>query len=319
MPSGLVALLDDVSVIARAAAASLDDVSAAAGKAGAKAAGVVIDDAAVTPSYVTGFTPDRELPVIFRIARGSLRNKLLFLLPIALILSEFLPGAVVPLLMLGGLYLSFEGAEKVMEKLGGDKHGETIDGPVGDVAAFERQRVAGAVRTDFILSAEIMAIALAEVSGQGLIARAIILAIVGILITIAVYGAVGVIVKMDDIGLHLARRPGAGAMKRRFGRMLVAAMPRVMWLLATVGTAAMLWVGGGILLHGADELGFHHPVALAHGIQHAVQAGVGQGVPGGVAGWLAYAGVSAVVGLVVGTVLAMVVHLFGAMRRGAGD
>ena len=210
MPSGLVALLDDVSVIARAAAASLDDVSAAAGKAGAKAAGVVIDDAAVTPSYVTGFTPDRELPVIFRIARGSLRNKLLFLLPIALILSEFLPGAVVPLLMLGGLYLSFEGAEKVMEKLGGDKHGETLDGPVGDVAAFEHQRVAGAVRTDFILSAEIMAIALAEVSGQGLIARAIILAIVGILITIAVYGAVGVIVKMDDIGLHLARRPGAG-------------------------------------------------------------------------------------------------------------
>lgn len=319
MPSGLVALLDDVSVIARAAAASLDDVSAAAGKAGAKAAGVVIDDAAVTPSYVTGFTPDRELPVIFRIARGSLRNKLLFLLPIALILSEFLPGAVVPLLMLGGLYLSFEGAEKVMEKLGGDKHGETIDGPVGDVAAFERQRVAGAVRTDFILSAEIMAIALAEVSGQGLIARAIILAIVGILITIAVYGAVGVIVKMDDIGLHLARRPGAGAMTRRFGRMLVAAMPRVMWLLATVGTAAMLWVGGGILLHGADELGFHHPAALAHGIQHAVQAGVGQGVPGGVAGWLAYAGVSAVVGLVVGTVLAMVVHLFGALRRRAGD
>ncbi|RQW44252.1 DUF808 domain-containing protein [Novosphingobium sp. LASN5T] len=319
MPSGLVALLDDVSVIARAAAASLDDVSAAAGKAGAKAAGVVIDDAAVTPSYVTGFTPDRELPVIFRIARGSLRNKLLFLLPIALILSEFLPAAVVPLLMLGGLYLSFEGAEKVMEKLGGDKHGETLDGPVGDVAAFEHQRVAGAVRTDFILSAEIMAIALAEVSGQGLIARAIILAIVGILITIAVYGAVGVIVKMDDIGLHLARRPGAGAMTRRFGRMLVAAMPRVMWLLATVGTAAMLWVGGGILLHGADELGFHHPAALAHGIQHAVQAGVGQGVPGGVAGWLAYAGVSAVVGLVVGTVLAMVVHLFGAMRRGAGD
>lgn len=319
MPSGLVALLDDVSVIARAAAASLDDVSAAAGKAGAKAAGVVIDDAAVTPSYVTGFTPDRELPVIFRIARGSLRNKLLFLLPIALILSEFLPGAVVPLLMLGGLYLSFEGAEKVMEKLGGDKHGETLDGPVGDVAAFERQRVAGAVRTDFILSAEIMAIALAEVSGQGLIARAIILAIVGILITIAVYGAVGVIVKMDDVGLHLARRPGAGAMTRRFGRMLVAAMPRVMWLLATVGTAAMLWVGGGILLHGADELGFHHPAALAHGIQHAVQAGVGQGGPGGVAGWLAYAGVSAVVGLVAGTVLAMVVHLVGAMRRRVGD
>lgn len=319
MPSGLVALLDDVSVIARAAAASLDDVSAAAGKAGAKAAGVVIDDAAVTPSYVTGFTPDRELPVIFRIARGSLRNKLLFLLPIALILSEFLPGAVVPLLMLGGLYLSFEGAEKVMEKLGGDKHGETLDRPVGDVAAFERQRVAGAVRTDFILSAEIMAIALAEVSGQGLIARAVILAIVGILITIAVYGAVGVIVKMDDVGLHLAKRPGAGAMTRQFGRMLVAAMPRVMGLLATVGTAAMLWVGGGILLHGADELGFHHPATLAHGIQHAVQAGVGPGVWGGVAGWLTYAGVSAVVGLVAGTVLAMVVHLVGAMRRRAGD
>lgn len=321
--SGLLALLDDVAAIAKVAAASVDDVAAAAAKAGAKAAGVVIDDAAVTPSYVTGFTPDRELPVIVRIARGSLRNKLLFLLPIALVLSEFLPGAVVPLLMLGGLYLSFEGAEKVMEKLGGDKHGETLADPVGDVAAFEQQRVAGAVRTDFILSAEIMAIALAEVSGQGLVARAIILAVVGILITIAVYGAVGLIVKMDDIGLHLARRPGAGAMTRWTGRMLVAAMPRVMWLLATVGTAAMLWVGGGILLHGADELGFPHPAALAHGIQHAVQAGVGSGaepgVLGAVAGWLAYAGVSAAVGLVAGAVLAMVVHLFGALRRRVVD
>ena len=160
MPSGLVALLDDISVIAKLAASSLDDVGAGVAKAGSKAAGVVIDDAAVTPSYVTSFTPDRELPIIWKIARGSLRNKLLVLLPLALVLSEFLPLAIIPLLMLGGLYLSFEGAEKVLEKLGGEKHGETLEDPIEDIAEFERERVSGAIRTDFILSAEIMAIAL---------------------------------------------------------------------------------------------------------------------------------------------------------------
>jgi predicted DNA repair protein MutK len=305
MPSGLVALLDDVSVIAKLAAASLDDVGAAATKAGTKAAGVVIDDAAVTPSYVTEFTPDRELPIIVKIARGSLVNKLAILLPVALVLSQFLPFAVTPLLMLGGLYLSFEGAEKVLEKLSGDRHGETLEDPIEDMAEFERQRVTGAIRTDFILSAEIMAIALAQVTDSPLFQRAIILALVGIVITVAVYGAVALIVKMDDIGLHLARRRGAGT--RRLGRLLVAAMPWLLGALSSVGTLAMLWVGGGIILHGSEELGLHGPAELAHGVQHAVAHATGP--LGGIFGWLAYAALSALVGVVLGALVAILVHL----------
>jgi predicted DNA repair protein MutK len=310
MPSGLVALLDDVSVIAKLAAASLDDVGTAAAKAGTKAAGVVIDDAAVTPSYVTEFTPEREIPIILKIARGSLINKLAILLPVALLLSEFLPVAITPLLMIGGLYLAFEGAEKVMEKFGGDKHGETLEDPIEDIAEFERQRVSGAIRTDFILSAEIMAIALAEVADSPLFQRAIILALVGVVITVAVYGAVALIVKMDDIGLHLARRPSAAAQK--LGRLLVAAMPKLLGLLATVGTLAMLWVGGGILLHGSEELGLHSPSELAHGLQHAVAHATGP--LGGLLGWLSYAGLSAIVGLVLGGVIAVIVHLLQKAR-----
>jgi uncharacterized protein len=310
MPSGLVALLDDVSVIAKLAAASLDDVGAAAAKAGTKAAGVVIDDAAVTPSYVTEFTPEREIPIILKIARGSLINKLAILLPVALLLSEFLPGAITPLLMVGGLYLSFEGAEKVMEKLSGDKHGETLEDPIEDIAEFERQRVSGAIRTDFILSAEIMAIALAEVATSPLIQRAIILALVGVVITVAVYGVVVLIVKMDDIGLHLAKRPSAAAQK--LGRFLVAAMPRLLGVLASVGTLAMLWVGGGILLHGSDELGLHGPAGLAHGVQHAVAHATGP--LGGLLGWLSYAGLSAIVGLVLGGLVAVIVHMLQKAR-----
>ena len=194
MPSGLVALLDDISVIARAAAASIDDVGAGVAKAGAKAAGVVIDDAAVTPAYVTEFTPDRELPVIWRIARGSLFNKLAILLPLALLLSEFLPVAIIPLLMIGGLYLCFEGAEKIMEAMGGARHGETLADPIEDMAAFEQERISSAVRTDFILSAEIMAISLSQVAESGLMQRAIILLVVALFITAAVYGAVALIV-----------------------------------------------------------------------------------------------------------------------------
>jgi predicted DNA repair protein MutK len=310
MPSGLVALLDDISVIARAAAASIDDVGAGVAKAGTKAAGVVIDDAAVTPSYVTEFTPERELPVIGAIARGSLINKLAILLPLALLLSEFLPIAIIPLLMLGGLYLSFEGAEKVMEALGGEKHGDTLADPIADMAAFEKERVSGAVRTDFILSAEIMAIALAEVAGQELAQRAAILAVVAVFITFAVYGAVALIVKMDDIGLHLARRSSAVA--RRVGAMLLHAMPRLLTLLSTVGTLAMLWVGGGILLHGLDELGLGAPAGLAHGLQHALEHGAG--ALGGVLGWLSYAVLSALFGLVLGAAAALLVHWGQALR-----
>lgn len=310
MPSGLVALLDDVSVIARAAAASIDDIGAGVAKAGGKAAGVVIDDAAVTPSYVTDFTPDRELPIIWAISKGSLRNKLLILLPVALVLSEFLPGVIIPLLMIGGLYLSFEGAEKVLEKLGGSKHGETLEDPVKDVAEFEQRRISGAIRTDFILSAEIMAIALAEVADAGLVQRGFILAAVGVAITVLVYGAVALIVKMDDVGLHLARREGAAT--RRVGCFLLWMMPKLLTLLSSVGTIAMLWVGGGILLHGLEELGAGVPAHFAHGVQHWVEHAAG--VLGGMLGWLTYAVLSALFGLALGAVVAVAVHLVQQVR-----
>ena len=310
MPTGLVALLDDISVIAKAAAATIDDVGVAATKAGSKAAGVVIDDAAVTPSYVTEFTPDRELPIIWKIALGSVRTKLLILLPAALLLSQFLPWAVTPLLMLGGLFLCFEGAEKVLEKLGGAKHGETLGDAIEDMAEFERERVSGAIRTDFILSAEIMAIALAEVASEPLLSRALILAVVGIVITVLVYGVVALIVKMDDIGLHLARKPSATA--RRLGRALLHAMPRVMAVLSAVGTLAMLWVGGQIVIHGAHELGLHGPSDLIHGIGHAVEEATG--ALGGVLGWLTNAGLSGVAGLVLGGIIALALHKVQAMR-----
>jgi len=310
MPSGLVALLDDVAVIARAAAASADDVAAGIAKAGSKAAGVVIDDAAVTPSYVTDFTPDRELPVIWAIAKGSLFNKLVILLPVALLLSQFLPWAITPLLMLGGAYLSFEGAEKVIEKLSGAKHGETLADQPTDVAAFEKARVSGAVRTDLILSAEIMAIALAEVADQTFIGRAVILALVGVAITALVYGAVALIVKMDDIGLHLTKQPSASAQST--GRGLLKAMPVLLVLLSSVGTVAMLWVGGGIILHGLEGLGFAPPAAFAHHAQEAVAHATG--ALGGVLGWLTYALLSAMVGLVLGGVIAAAVHVISAVR-----
>ncbi|MCJ2186000.1 DUF808 domain-containing protein [Novosphingobium beihaiensis] len=310
MPSGLVALLDDVSVIARAASASLDDVGAGVAKAGSKAAGVVIDDAAVTPGYVTGFTPDRELPIIWKITKGSLRNKLLILLPLALLLSALLPSAIIPILMLGGCYLSFEGAEKVIEKLGGQKHGETLEDPIEDAVSFENARVSGAIRTDLILSAEIMAIALSQVEDTTLLTRAVALAAVGVLITAGVYGAVALIVKMDDVGLHLAQKTGAAA--QATGRFLLRAMPVVLQLLGSVGTLAMLWVGGGIILHGLEELGLPQPAHVAHGIEHAL-AGIG-GPLGGALGWLGYATVSALAGLALGTVIAVLAHMAGALR-----
>ncbi|MGE0284587.1 MAG: DUF808 domain-containing protein [Rhizobiaceae bacterium] len=313
MPSGLVALLDDISVIAKAAAASLDDIGLAATKAGSKAAGVVIDDAAVTPKYVTQLTPDRELPVIWRIARGSIRNKLLFILPAALLLSQYFPLGVTLLLLAGGLYLSFEGAEKVVEKLTGDKHGATLEDPIEDPAEFERERISGAVRTDFILSAEIMVIALAEVASQPVLTRGLILIAVAIAITALVYGAVGLIVKLDDIGLHLAQKPRT----RRLGSALVKAMPLVLDGLSTIGTAAMLWVGGGIVLHALEGLGLPWPANLAHALQHAVEHAAGS--LGGILGWLTYAVASALAGLVLGAAIDLAIHngmrLFGRKRH----
>ncbi len=304
MPGGLVALLDDVSVIARAAAASADDIGVAASRAGTKTAGVVIDDAAVTPSYVTGLSPARELPIIWKITLGSLKNKLLILLPGALLLSEFLPAAIVFVLMAGGAYLSYEGAEKVLEKLGGKKHGETLEDPIEDPAAFEKKRVLGAIRTDLILSAEIMAITLNEVAAEGLVTRAAVLAIVGILVTVAVYGAVAVIVKLDDIGLHLTEKSSQAA--QAFGRFLLKGVPWLLTALSLIGTVAMLWVGGGIILHGLAELGIAGPEHWIEGIQHGVSEVAG--AAGGVLGWLTFAGGSAIVGLVLGGALVFLLH-----------
>ncbi len=304
MPGGLVALLDDVSIIARAAAASADDIAAAAGRAGSKTAGVVIDDAAVTPSYVTGLSPARELPIIWSITKGSLKNKLLILLPGALLLSEFLPGAIIYFLMLGGLYLCYEGAEKVIEKLGGEKHGKTLDDVIEDPAKFEKERIAGAIRTDLILSAEIMAITLNEIDLALWWQRGIALALVAIVVTVLVYGTVGLIVKMDDVGLHLAKKPSAFVQK--FGRGLVAFVPYLLTALSFIGTIAMLWVGGGILLHGTHEIGLHGLYDAAHGLEYAVESTTG--ALGGVLGWFSYAAVSALLALIVGGIIVFLLH-----------
>jgi hypothetical protein len=310
MPSGLVALLDDIAGITKLAAASLDDIGAAAGKAGTKAAGVVVDDAAVTPRYVTGFTPDRELPIIWKIAKGSLRNKLIFLLPAAMLLSAFAPWAITPLLMLGGAYLCYEATEKIMELvIGHDAH--LADVPVGtEPGELEQEKVSGAVRTDFILSAEIMAIALADVADSPLLTQGIVLAVVGVAITLAVYGAVGLIVKMDDIGLHLAQR--RAAVTRALGRGLVLGMPVLMKALGFIGTAAMLWVGGGIVVHGAEHF---HLTPIPHLLHEAAES-AGHALPAaeGLVSWLVTAAGSAVVGLVIGAVVILLLKLIQKAR-----
>ena len=268
--SGLLALLDDVAALAKVAAASVDDVAGQAAKAttklagtviddamkaGVKAAGAVIDDAAVTPKYTMGFAAERELPIVGRIAWGSMRNKLVILLPVALLLSAFAPWAIAPLLMLGGAYLCFEGAEKLFHWLAPHGHAEDEAEEATDPAHLEESRVAGAIKTDFILSAEIMTIALAAIPQSGFWVEAVTLALVGIAITVLVYGAVALIVKADDIGLAMARRGRLG-ITRAIGRGIVRGMPHFMSVLSVVGTAAMLWVGGSIVIHGLEELGF---------------------------------------------------------------
>lgn len=305
MPSGLVALLDDVTVIARAASASVDDIAAAAGRAGSKTAGVVIDDAAVTPSYVTGLSPARELPIIWAITKGSLFNKLIILLPGAILLSEFLPWLIIWILMLGGAFLCYEGAEKVLEKLGGAKHGKTVEDEIADPVQFEEQRIAGAVRTDLILSAEIMAITLSELDLPTWWERGIALALVAVVVTVVVYGTVALIVKMDDLGLRMLRESEVTNV-RRLGVMLLRGMPKLLTALSIIGTVAMLWVGGGIIVHGTHEVGFNALYDIAHGAEYAV-AGVA-GALSGVAGWFTYAAISAVIGLALGAVIAFVLH-----------
>lgn len=295
MAGGLIALLDDVALIARAAAASVDDVAAAAGKTSVKAAGVVVDDAAVTPRFVTGVTPARELPMIWRITKGSLINKLVIILPIALLLSWIAPWALTPILMIGGTYLCYEGAEKVLAKVLG--HGGH-DKPAKDKSPVaEDQLVKGAIMTDLILSAEIMVISLNEVADQPLLFRAAVLVVVAIGITALVYGAVALLVKMDDAGLHMVSRGGPGA---GFGRGLVSAMPRILTAISVIGTFAMLWVGGHIIIAGLAEFGLTWFYDTIHGMEVAVG--------GGFIGWLVNTFFALVFGLVWGAVVAFVVE-----------
>jgi predicted DNA repair protein MutK len=300
--SGLLALLDDVAGIAKVAATSVDDVAAAAGKAGAKTAGVIIDDAAVTPKYVQGFEPARELPIIWRIARGSFFNKLILLLPVAMLLANFAPWLITPLLMLGGSYLCFEGAEKIFHVLFPHaSHEIEEDMSVKDPGHLEEQKVKGAIKTDFILSAEIMTIALAAIEAPNVWMQAATLAVVGIGVTVAVYGSVALIVKMDDVGLYLTNN-ALTPVGRGIGRGLVKFMPVLMWILSVVGTAAMLWVGGSIIIHGLEELGFgwlgHHIHDWAYAVGHTVPAAWE-----GFAEWAAKATMDGVFGLAYGLLL----------------
>ncbi|MCF2515075.1 DUF808 domain-containing protein [Sphingomonas sp. G124] len=304
MPSGLIALLDDVSMIAKLASASLDDVAGATAKAGTKAAGVVIDDTAVTPRYVTGLTPDRELPIIWKIALGSLKNKLLFLLPGAVALSAFAPVLITPLLMIGGAYLAFEATEKIVEAILHDHHHETELLQADSAKELEDRQVAGAIRTDFILSAEIMAIALNELSDLGIAEQAAALALVGLVITVAVYGVVGLIVKLDDIGLHLAER--ASRTSKAVGRGLVHIVPKLLTSLSGIGTAAMLWVGGGILLHGIEELGFEQLPHVVHDAGHAIASWFGP--LHAIVKWLSDAIAASIIGVIVGGIIAIIVR-----------
>jgi predicted DNA repair protein MutK len=298
---GLVALFDDVAVLARAAAASVDDIGAAAGRASVKAAGVVVDDTAVTPQYVHGLAAERELPIIRKIAMGSLRNKLLIILPAILLLSQFLPFLLTPILMIGGAYLCYEGAEKIWHRITGHDDAHAAVEEVPD----EKTIVSGAVRTDFILSAEIMVISLNEVASEAFVSRAVILAVVALGITVLVYGVVGLIVKMDDVGLSLSQRSGKGI--SRFGRGLVKAMPRLLSALTVIGTVAMLWVGGHILLVGTDELGLHFLYETVHHLEEAAHEATG--ALGGVVGWLVNTLGSALLGLVVGAVVVLFMSL----------
>lgn len=301
--SGLLALLDDVAAIAKVAAASVDDVIGQATKAGAQAAGAVIDDAAVTPKYLQGFSPKRELPIVGKIALGSIRNKLVILLPVGLALSAFLPWLIPLLLMLGGAYLCFEGAEKILHAF---QAGKTHADATGDPAHLEEQKVQGAIKTDFILSAEIMTIALAAIDAPSIWQQAVVLALVAVGITAVVYGAVALIVKADDAGLAMAKHGRLGA-TRAVGRGIVAGMPGFLFLLTWVGTAAMLWVGGSIIVHGLEELGFGW---LGHQI-HDWAVAVGHMVPEQLTGaveWTVTAAIDGVLGLALGLLLIPLAH-----------
>ncbi|WP_371684179.1 DUF808 domain-containing protein [Flaviflexus sp.] len=314
MAGGLVALLDDVAALARMAAASLDDVAAGAMKAGAKAAGVVIDDTAVTPQYLDGVKPNRELPIVKKIAIGSIRNKLIFILPVILLLSEFLPWILTPILMLGGTYLCYEGAEKVWEKFRG-KHAEKEAPAAAQGPEAEDSIVKSATTTDFVLSAEIMVISLDQVVDESFWVRTLILVLVAIAITALVYGVVALLVKMDDIGLAMTKKDSPKS--KKIGSGLVKAMPVVMDVISIVGTFAMLWVGGHIVLNGVYEFGFT-PI---HDFIHTLAGNVENiAVVGGLLAWLIDTAISLVIGLIWGLIVLAIVHpLLAKFGKGHGD
>ena len=304
MSIGLIALLDEIAALAKVAAASLDDVVTQAAKAGVKAAGVVVDDTAVTPRYVLGFAAQRELPIVAKIAAGSLRNKLLLLLPAILLLSYFFPWMITPLLMFGGAYLCYEGTEKVLEAII-PHQAHAHESQLGTVAlnprTLEDEKVASAVKTDFILSAEIMVITLATVPGESTLMQALVLALVGIGITVAVYGVVAVIVKADDVGVALAKNDGASIiddMSRTIGRALVLGMPGFLTFLSAAGTVAMIWVGGAIIVHGLEAYGVH---SVSQAINSAAEA-TAHTLPSatGPIKWVTMAFLSGIIGLVIG-------------------
>jgi predicted DNA repair protein MutK len=302
--SGLLALLDDVAAIAKLAATQLDDVAAHAAKAGTKSAGVVIDDAAVTPKYVTGLPAAREIPIVTKIARGSLVSKLAILLPALLLLQAVAPWSIVPLLMLGGAYLCFEGAEKIWHAVTGHKDKGPQQARTIDAARLEEQRVKGAIKTDFILSAEIMTIALSTIEADELWIRAAVLALIAVAFTVFVYGAVALLVKIDDLGLHLNKEARFEA-TRWFGRKLVSAMPTMLTVISAIGTIAMLWVGGSIVIHGLHELHVSWPYDTIRSIADAVS---NDGASGAIS-WLVTAFLDAVVGFGLGLLLIPVVNV----------
>lgn len=298
MASGFFALLDDISALVKASAASLDDVPAQVVKTTGKVSGIVVDDTAVTPKYVVGLDPSRELSIIYKIARKSLINKLLILSPAALLLGYFAPWAITPVLMLGGSYLCFEGYEKIhsMFVKHPDKQDEIEPMKVITPEELEKERVTGAVRTDIILSAEIIAIAYSQVADKPIVNQIAIMMAVAVFITIAVYGFVGLIVKLDDIGVHLAR-DRYHSFIQKFGRGIVKFMPHFLRVLSIVGTIAMLWVGAEIIAHGIPFTS-----RLLHNLEHALA-----GMP--VIGWFVKALVCAVAGLSLGFVVEKLVKL----------
>lgn len=311
MASGLFALIDDIVVLAKATALSLDDIAIGAGKAGIKSAGVIIDDAAVTPQYVKGLSPKRELPIVWRITKGSLLNKFVFIIPTLLILSWIAPWALPFLLIAGGSYLVYEGAEKVLAWVGFGHHKNHSEETIEAISNKEHENkiVKNAVTTDLVLSAEIMLISMSNIETNNILSLITMLSIVALGMTILVYGAVGMLVKIDDIGFHYATNPKKSKPVRRFGFGLVKSMPKIFNILSVIGTIAMLWVGGHILAKSLSDVGVKFAYDLLHTVAHYVEPA------GGFIIWSVDTTVSAIMGLVVGLFYVLIINLFKKVFR----